>query len=58
MASPSRPLDYAMHLDKFRRCWHFSAEALPSDNAERVIGLVDRLESVADLRELTKLLAA
>jgi aconitate decarboxylase len=57
-ASPSRPLDHAMHLDKFRRCWHFSAEALSKDNAERVIALVDRLESVADLRALTKLLAA
>jgi 2-methylcitrate dehydratase PrpD len=58
LASPSRPLDRAAHLDKFRRCWQFAAEKLPSENRERLIGLTDRLETVADLRELTSLLAA
>jgi len=58
LASPSRPLDRAAHLDKFRRCWQFAAEPLPPDNRERLIGLVDRLETVADLRQLTQTLAA
>jgi 2-methylcitrate dehydratase PrpD len=58
LASPSRPLDRAAHLDKFRRCWQFAAEPLPPDNRQRLIDLVDRLETVADLRELTRKLAA
>jgi aconitate decarboxylase len=58
LASPSRPLDRAAHLDKFRRCWEFAAEPLPADNRDRLIGVVDGLEAVADVRELTQLLAA
>jgi 2-methylcitrate dehydratase PrpD len=58
LASPSRPLDRAAHLDKFRRCWQFAAEPLPPDNRERLIGVADRLETVGDVRELTRLLAA
>ena len=58
LASPSRPLDRAAHLDKFRSCWQFAAEILPPDNRERLIGLVDRLETIADLRELTQILAS
>ncbi len=56
-ASPTRPLDRAAHLDKFRRCWQFAAEPLRPGNAERLIGQVDRLESIAEVRELTPLLA-
>ena len=52
LASPSRPLDRAAHLDKFRRCWQLAAEPLPPDNRERLIGLVDGLETIADLRQL------
>jgi 2-methylcitrate dehydratase PrpD len=55
---PSRPLDRTAHLDKFRRCWHYAAAPLPPDNQQRLIGLVDRLEAVADLRDLTHSLAA
>ena len=58
LASPSRPLDRAVHLDKFRRCWQLAAELLPPDNRDRLIGLVDRLETVADVRELTQFLVA
>jgi 2-methylcitrate dehydratase PrpD len=58
LASPSRPLDHAAHLDKFRRCWQLAAEPLPPDNREHLIGLVDGLETIADLRQLTQHLAA
>jgi len=58
LASPFRPLDRVSHLDKFRSCWQFAAEILSPDNRERLIGLVDRLESIADLRELTQILAS
>jgi 2-methylcitrate dehydratase PrpD len=57
-ASPSRPLDRAAHLDKFRICWQFAGETLPADNAERLMNLADRLERLADVRDLTRLLAA
>jgi 2-methylcitrate dehydratase PrpD len=57
LGSASRPLDRTAHLDKFRRCWHFAAEPRRQGNVERLIELVDRLEAIADLRELTPLLA-
>jgi len=55
LASPSRALDRAAHLDKFRRCWQFAAQPLRPDNRERLIDTVERLESLADLRALTPL---
>lgn len=58
LGSPSRPLDRAAHLDKFRRCWQFAAAPLPADNRERLIALADRLETVADVRELTRMVVA
>jgi len=58
LASPSRPLGRAAHLDKFRRCWQLAAEPRPPDNREHLIGLADRLDTVADLRELTRFLVA
>jgi aconitate decarboxylase len=57
LASPSRPLVRAAHLDKFRRCWQLAADPLPPDNRERLIALIDRLETVTDLRDLTRNLA-
>lgn len=57
LASPGRPLGRAEHLEKFRRCWQFAADKLPGEAAEALIGTVDRLEDVADLREVTRLLA-
>lgn len=57
LASPSRPLDRAAHLDKFHRCWDLAGERLASGNAERLIELVNRLETVADVRAIAPLLA-
>ena len=57
LAHPSRPLDHAAHLAKFRRCWSLAAEALPEPDAERLIALADGLERLDDLRSLTALLA-
>lgn len=56
LANPARPLDRDAQQDKFRRCWAFAAEPPPTANAERVIALVDRLDTVEDLRRLTGLL--
>lgn len=55
-AHPARPLDRVGQLEKFRRCWAFAADALPVANCQRLIDMVDRLETVADLRRLTALL--
>ncbi len=56
LASPGRPLSRSAQLEKFRRCWQFAAEPLSDDAAETLIGMVDRLEDVADLRALTRLM--
>lgn len=55
-AHPSRPLDRAGQIAKFRRCWTFAADALPDANARQLIGLVDRLDALDDLGPLTALL--
>jgi aconitate decarboxylase len=56
-AHPSRPLDRAGQLAKFHTCWRFAATPLPPANADRLIRLVEDLETLADLRELTTMLA-
>ncbi len=58
LAHPARPLTREQHLTKFRRCWEFAVDGLPAAAAEALIERVDRLEDVADLRELTALLGA
>ncbi|RDW58512.1 hypothetical protein BP5796_12442 [Coleophoma crateriformis] len=56
LASPTRRLTREQHLTKFRRCWEFAAEPLPDSSREALIAMVDDLESVRDLRQLTALL--
>jgi 2-methylcitrate dehydratase PrpD len=55
LGHPTRPLTREQHLDKFRRCWTYGAERLPAADCDRAIALVDRLESLADVRELFRL---
>jgi 2-methylcitrate dehydratase PrpD len=55
LGHPSRPLSREQHLAKFRRCWTYGAERLAPENGERLIELVDRLETVPDVRELVAL---
>jgi aconitate decarboxylase len=56
LANPARPLSQEAHLAKFRRCWDFAAEPLGETKREALIGMVDRLEDVADIRDLVRLL--
>ena len=56
LANPARPLTQEAHLAKFRRCWDFAADALPEASREALVGMVDRLEDVADVREMIGLL--
>ena len=52
---PERPLSREQHLGKFRRCWTYGARPLPRQRAEQLIGSVDRLEAVPDVRALVAL---
>jgi 2-methylcitrate dehydratase PrpD len=56
LGAPGHPLTRDAHLAKFRRCWTYGARPLPQAAAEGLIARVDRLEEVADVRELTALL--
>ena len=57
LASPSRRLTREQHLRKFHRCWEFAAAPLPEANRDALIAMVDALETVADMRDLTRLLS-
>ncbi len=55
LASPTRRLTREQHLTKFRRCWEFAEAPLTDAARDKLIDLVDHLEDVADVRELTAL---
>ncbi|KAK5115812.1 hypothetical protein LTR85_009406 [Meristemomyces frigidus] len=57
LASPTRRLTREQHLTKFRRCWEFSAEDLGVERRERLIEMIDDLESLGDVRDITALLS-
>ena len=52
LGAPGRPLDRARHLAKFRRAAASAARPLPEDRIESLIGLVDRLDRLDDVRHL------
>lgn len=52
LGHPARPLPHEQRLAKFRRCWGYGAERLAAERGERLITMVDALESVSDVREL------
>jgi 2-methylcitrate dehydratase PrpD len=56
LASPERRLTRDQHLAKFRDCCRYAAVPLPPRAVERLIEVVDVLETVADVRELAGLL--
>ncbi len=55
---PANPLSREAHVEKFRRNWVCGAVPLDEAKGERLIGLVDDLEAVADSRELIDLVLA
>jgi aconitate decarboxylase len=57
LGHPARPLTRGQHLQKFTRCLQFADEPLPDATGAALIEMVDRLEQVADVRELCALLA-
>jgi aconitate decarboxylase len=56
--SPARPMGREAHLAKFRRNWLAGARPLPPAAGERLIALVDELETVGDVTELIDPMAA
>ena len=52
LASPARPLSREAQLAKFRDCWAHAAAPLDPANAGTMIGLVDALETLPDVRAL------
>jgi hypothetical protein len=56
LASPARRLTRAQHLDKFKTCWEFAARPLRPAARDELIGAVDQLEDIADVRKLADLL--
>ncbi len=55
---PARPMSREAHLEKFRRNWVSGSTPLDEAKGERLIGLVDDLEAVAEARELIELVLA
>jgi aconitate decarboxylase len=58
LANPARRLTCEQQLAKFRRCLDFAKQPLRSGTGDTLIDLVDRLEQLADVRELTQPLLA
>ena len=52
LGAPGRPLDRTRHLAKFRRAAASGARPLGEARTEALIGLVDRLEDLDDVRRL------
>jgi aconitate decarboxylase len=56
--SPARPMTRDAQLAKFRRNWLAGARTLPPAAGERLIALVDELETVGDVTRLIDLMAS
>lgn len=56
LAHPTRRLSRDQHLTKFRRCWGFAQEPLTDAACEALIAMVDCLDTLADVREITRLI--
>jgi len=58
LANPVRRLTREQHVTKFRRCLDFAKAPLRPSTGDTLIDLVDRLEQLGDVRELTEPLLA
>jgi 2-methylcitrate dehydratase PrpD len=54
--NPAKPMTREAHLTKFRANWQSGAAALPAENAETLIEMIDDIDNVADIREITALM--
>jgi 2-methylcitrate dehydratase PrpD len=51
------PMTFNDIVEKFRDCCKYSAKPISLENQERVIQLIERLEDVTDISQITRLLA-
>jgi len=56
LGHPDKPLSREQHLEKFQACWAAGAGHLPASNRDRLVDLVDGLESVSSVEEIVGLL--
>lgn len=56
--NPAKPMSHDAHLAKFRGNLGFAAGPIPAANADRLIALVDDLETLGDARSLVDLMVA
>lgn len=56
--NPAKPMSREAHLAKFRRNLAFAAGPVPAANADRLIAMVDELETLDDARRLVDLMVA
>jgi 2-methylcitrate dehydratase PrpD len=56
LGTPGRPMHWPQLIGKFRDCAAHSAGAIPQGRLDLVIGLIQRLEDVQDIRALTEAL--
>jgi len=54
--NPRNPLVEEEHTERFHDCVKYAHKPLPKENIEKIIGMVDRLEVVEDVRNLIPLL--
>lgn len=54
--NPRNPLVEEEHMERFHDCINYAHKPLPTENIEKIIRMVDRLEVVEDVRNLIPLL--
>lgn len=54
--NPKNPVTMEETRENFRRCANYAAKSLPKDNIEKAIEIIDKMEHIADISELTKLI--
>jgi len=56
LASPTRRLTRAQHLEKFFTCWEFAHTPLGDAARDTLVDMVDNIEDVTDVRQLADLM--
>ena len=56
LGHPDKPLSREQHLEKFRACWAEGGGHLLASNRDRLVDLVDGLESTPSVEEIVRLL--
>jgi len=54
--SPGNEMTIDEHIARFYQCMDFSKKALPHENADKMVALIDKIEDMADVRELISLM--